>query len=211
MISPVSREDDSPKPWSPIGGPAMDSPMTERILDAALQRFEAQGIAATTMGELAADAGISRAWLYRNFENREAVLRALIARQCRQLAADVARAANYSLPRVERMANAFVHIVRFLRENALLQRVLVADREQTVPYLLEDAAPVLRWGVETLTTMLQVGDDGLPPVHAKHVGETFVRLVFSIAITPSLGADFDNPRELRAYATRIARGLLTTR
>ncbi|MDB4975176.1 MAG: hypothetical protein JWN48_3517 [Myxococcaceae bacterium] len=178
-----------------------------RILDAALQRFESQGIAATTMAELAADAGISRGWLYRLFPNREAVLQALISRQIQRHVSALAAQASPDLPLVERLTNAFVFTLKTLRGNALLRRVLTTDRAIGANYLLGDAAPLLRFGVITLTAALS-GPGGLKPAQAKRVGETLVRVTFSILITPTLGVDFDNPRELRAYATQIVHSLL---
>jgi AcrR family transcriptional regulator len=199
---------DTQKAWSPSEHDAEKTAMTARILDAALERFTTHGISTTTMGELAIDAGISRAWLYRNFENREAILAALAAREAQRLVAEVARTADFSLPRAERLTNAFVQIVKFLRGHALLRHVLAAERELSMTYLLEGSAPALRWGIETLALSLQAGVDPLKPSRAKRVSETMVRLIHSIVITPALGVDFDNPRELRAFATQLVHALL---
>jgi AcrR family transcriptional regulator len=42
------------------------------ILDAAAKCFAVRGITATSMGAIAREAGISRAWLYRNYASRDA-------------------------------------------------------------------------------------------------------------------------------------------
>jgi AcrR family transcriptional regulator len=208
MLYTVSPRESAKKAWVPSESDGSDNAVTNRILDAARRRFEAQGVAATTMSEIAADASISRAWLYRQFANREAVLRALIAREAQLLVAEVRRASQPALSLAERLTESFVHIVRYLRGSALVKRVLVSDEQHTAPYLLGDAVPILRWGIATLTTSLSEGPDGLSPAKAKRASETFVRLMFSIAISPSLVVDLDNPRELKALATHVVQGLL---
>lgn len=179
--------------------------MIERILRAAQARFEKHGISATTMGELAQDAGISRAWLYRHYPNREAVVEAVVARQTQQLVSEVVQAADPALSPEQRLTEAFVRVVRTLRANPMLRRLLADDREIIAPYLMGDAAPLLRSGIELLAGALA---GTLKPAQARRVAETVIRLVFSIAVVPALGVDFDNPRELRAYAAQVIPSLL---
>ena len=158
---------------------APDTEMTTRILDAARACFERQGVAATTMADLASDAGISRAWLYRKFPNREEVVRALVARETQRLIAGVIKAANRELELAGRMTNAFVYVVSFLRQSALLKRLLISDRAALASYLLEGVAPVLQGGVETISAALSA-NGSLRPAQARKVGDAIVRLVFSI-------------------------------
>ena len=61
----------------------------ERILDAAHDLVLAVGMRRVTMADLAREAGVSRATLYRRFANVDAVVAALVTRE---LAAIVARA-----------------------------------------------------------------------------------------------------------------------
>lgn len=53
----------------------------ESILDAALELFAEQGFAASSTRELAARAGITEPLIYRHFQNKEAILRALFQRE----------------------------------------------------------------------------------------------------------------------------------
>ena len=53
----------------------------DRILDAALAEFGAQGYFRTTMDRLAEKAGVAKGTLYWNFKNKEGLLLAAIDRQ----------------------------------------------------------------------------------------------------------------------------------
>src|SRR5581483_9911319 len=67
----------------------------ERILDAALVRFAQYGFRRTSMEDIAAEAGVSRAALYLQFDNKEAIFRALSeALHERALAAAIAALAG---------------------------------------------------------------------------------------------------------------------
>ena len=57
---------------------------TERILDAALARFEADGAAAVTVSATARDADVQRLTLYRRFADDDALIRAMLQRELRR-------------------------------------------------------------------------------------------------------------------------------
>lgn len=58
--------------------PRGDDQTRERILDATLEHFAARGFEGTAMRELAAAVGVSTAALYYHFENKDALLVALL-------------------------------------------------------------------------------------------------------------------------------------
>jgi AcrR family transcriptional regulator len=61
----------------------------EQILAAATGAFAAAGFAATSLDDVAAQAGISRAILYRHFDSKTGLYRAVLDRVCARLAAAV--------------------------------------------------------------------------------------------------------------------------
>src|SRR5215472_10017650 len=61
----------------------------EQILAAATEAFAAAGFAATSLDDVAAAAGISRAILYRHFDSKPDLYRAILDRVCTRLAAAV--------------------------------------------------------------------------------------------------------------------------
>ncbi|SDU25229.1 TetR/AcrR family transcriptional regulator [Jiangella alkaliphila] len=61
----------------------------EQIVAAATRAFATEGFAATGLDEIAAEAGISRAILYRHFESKTDLYRAVLDRVCERLGAAV--------------------------------------------------------------------------------------------------------------------------
>lgn len=61
----------------------------DRILDAAAEAFAANGVGATSMGDIAERAGCSRATLYRHFPSRHELRRAFVSRETLRVMAEV--------------------------------------------------------------------------------------------------------------------------
>src|SRR3954469_25578322 len=87
----------------------------ERILDAAAQLFADHGVHAVGMGEIARQAGCSRATIYRYFEDRHALHLAFVRREARRIGVRVAvetaplRDPAELLPSAMRIAVSLVH------------------------------------------------------------------------------------------------------
>lgn len=61
----------------------------EQILDAATRAFATAGFAATSLDDVAAEAGITRVLLYRHFDSKADMYRAVLDRACTRLAQTV--------------------------------------------------------------------------------------------------------------------------
>ncbi|MER7815796.1 TetR family transcriptional regulator [Streptomyces sp. NPDC096153] len=61
----------------------------EQILDAATRAFACAGFAGTGLDDVAAEAGITRVMLYRHFESKADMYRAVLDRACARLAGNV--------------------------------------------------------------------------------------------------------------------------
>lgn len=61
----------------------------EQILDAATRAFARAGYAATSLDDVAAEAGVTRVILYRHFESKADMYRAVLGRACTRLAGTV--------------------------------------------------------------------------------------------------------------------------
>lgn len=194
--------------WLPLTFDIEAGDATEtRILDAALARFVADGVTVTTMSQIAADAGISRVWLYRHFENRDAIVRRLVGREVGRFLRDLA-ARNYgAAPLVDVVIDAFDYIVVTLRSGGLLQHVLVSEPEVVVPYLADAAGPLFRMAADAAARFLRERGD-YTPADAAAIAETLLRLSTSIVVNNQTGIDFDDARQRRAFARRIIPRLL---
>jgi AcrR family transcriptional regulator len=77
----------------------------EQILAAATQAFARAGFAATSLDDIAAEAGISRVILYRHFDSKSDLYRAVLDRVCARLAAIVGER-NYTEASVDALVGA---------------------------------------------------------------------------------------------------------
>ena len=88
----------------------------ERILDAAAGLFAEHGVSATSMDQVAAAAGCSRATLYRYFDSRPALQRAFAHREARVIMERVGAAIGDVADPSERAAQAVVACLGAIRE-----------------------------------------------------------------------------------------------
>src|SRR6266850_1474816 len=115
-----------------------DSPTRTRILAAAEQRFASFGYRRTGISEIAREAGVAPGTLYRYFENKEEIFRAVM-RDGLTNWLDVARRVlaepGTALERLARLAQASID---FNRENSLVNSVYRRDGEIIFAPLLEE-------------------------------------------------------------------------
>lgn len=173
----------------------------DRVLDAAMERFAVQGVRATTMSQLANDVGISRVWLYQLFDNRDAVARAVLAREAERFLVGMTEAVDASKPLVDVVCAGFEHAVVTLRAHELIRRVLAQEPEMAGAYLTTDLGPTLRSASEFIAAFL--GSHGMAGADARAVAETLLRLAVSIVLNNESAIDFDDPRARRSYIRRV--------
>lgn len=120
------------------------------ILDRAYELLLAVGLRGLNMADLARQAGISRATLYRRWPNATAVTRALITREMAALSVELDAPAAASVR--ERLITQVVRMVGALREHPLWRKIVDVDPEFLLPYLLN------RPGSSMLTLLDMLGE-----------------------------------------------------
>ena len=98
-------------------------PVSERILDAALDLAAASGLRNLTMDDVARRAGVGRMTVYRRFGGKGEVVQALAVRETRRALAAIAAALPPDLGAEDRLAAGFVASLRIAREHPLLRRL----------------------------------------------------------------------------------------
>jgi AcrR family transcriptional regulator len=118
--------------------PALDSPTRIRILAAAHKRFATFGYRRTGVTEIARDAGIAAATLYRYFDDKEGIFRAVVedlyARWLSR-AREVLAGPGTAIERITRLGLASV---AFNTENPLIASVYRRDHEIVFAPLLDE-------------------------------------------------------------------------
>src|SRR5438552_4536596 len=117
---------------------ASDSPTRARVLAAAEERFAAFGYRRTGIAEIARDAGVAPGTLYRYFENKEEIFRAVMREGLVRWLETARRVLAEPGTALERLARLGEASVDYNRENALINSVYRRDGELLVAPPLEE-------------------------------------------------------------------------
>ena len=127
----------------------MSDHTTDAILDAARASVQHFGIRRTTLSDIARLAGVSRMTVYRRYPDLPAVLRDLMTREFGALMDEIDRSVDGPDGRSRLVARADA-AVRALRGHPLLRKLLEAEPELLLPYLLGRLGETQRHGLELI-------------------------------------------------------------
>jgi AcrR family transcriptional regulator len=164
-----------------------------------LAEFLAYGLRRTTVDTVARRAKVSRATLYRRFRDKDALVQAVLVRECRRFFGSIADAVAGVSTAEDRLVEGFVVGVRYARTDRLLNRLLASDPEALLPYLTTNGELVVAAARDFL--VWQGGSD--TPVHDRTpagVSELFVRLAISFTLMPESAIPLGTDEEVRAFA-----------
>ncbi|MGI9592237.1 MAG: TetR/AcrR family transcriptional regulator [Myxococcota bacterium] len=179
------------------GNPPQAEAARQRLLEAAARCIAREGIAATTVAGIAAEAGVSRQTVYRYFEGRDQVaLRAVLA------------AAEGIRVKVDRAIRALDDPADMVVETVMLG--LAEARGDPVLRAIWDSSPVdgpvfvritgrpgLTWLRKTIGPVIEA--TGWSEAEADEAVELILRLFLSLIISP---LPERNPEEMRAFLYR---------
>ncbi|MEE6168746.1 MULTISPECIES: TetR/AcrR family transcriptional regulator [unclassified Mycolicibacterium] len=179
--------------------------ISTRILAAALEQAELVGIRRTTMEDVARRSGVGRATLYRRFPTKDALIDALVLAEARRYleGSDRARAQADTLE--DRMVFDTVFTVTFLREHALLKKLLRTEPETILPSLTVDAGAIIDFATEHSAAQLRADLYGTAQTteaqerHLRTVAELHTRLTLSFIVTPHSSIKLTTLEDTREY------------
>lgn len=184
--------------------------VAETILDAAFEEFLAYGLRRTNVDVVARRAKVSRATLYRRFDGKDALVQAVLVRECRRFFTSIVEATAHLSTVDDRLVEGFVVGVRYAREDRLMNRLLASDPEALLPYLTVNGSLVVAVARDFL---VQQGErhGSLPRVEGRTpagVAELFVRLAISFTLTPQSSIPLGTDAEVRAFAANYLAPLM---
>lgn len=195
--------------------PRQADEITSRIARAAQELFELVGIRRTTMEDIARQCGVGKATLYRRFPTKEAVVDAVVFNEVQRYLDGNAVARSRGDTFEERLINGVVFTAEFLRDNALLNKLMSTEPETILRSLTVDAGAIVDWASEASAALLAT--ELFPettPTEAQQrqlrtAGELQTRLVLSFVLTPHTTIDRSTPAALRTYVLDFILPLIT--
>ncbi|MER7013990.1 TetR/AcrR family transcriptional regulator [Saccharopolyspora sp. NPDC000359] len=189
-------------------------PAPNRVGDAELLRAArecvlAHGVRRTTLTEIARRAGVSRMTLYRRFPDVDSVVTALMTVEFGEVL-HLARAAERTGNARQRLVSATVHGVQLLQTAPLLQRVLEADAELLLPYLVERLGSTQLAAEGFLREYLVAGhaDGSVRPGNPAVQARSLLLLVQSFVVTAGPATTGIDADDLTAELTKLLDGAL---
>jgi len=181
---------------------ALATSVEDRILDAARICCERWGIAKVTVDDIAAEAGVSRATLYRLFPGgREVLFDAARNREIRtfliELDAHLAGAATLD----ELVVRIVTHAMVQLRDDVHLQLMMASEPGEVAKNLGVDDMPRI---IDLAAAMIGPRlSQYLDPAASAELAEVLSRLVVSYFLAPSKRVDLGDPAQAAPFVRRF--------
>ncbi|HVM64951.1 MAG TPA: helix-turn-helix domain-containing protein [Acidimicrobiales bacterium] len=171
----------------------------DRAVDAALRCIARWGLVKTTVDDVAREAGVARATLYRLFPGgRDALLGAVVAREVDRVTSLLAAAAAGATTLEDALVACAVAASMAAREHAALQFLLAHEPESVLPHLaFQGLDDLLARAAEAAGPLLApwLGD----PEDRARGAEWLARVVLSYTLAPSPDVDPADPVSARAF------------
>ena len=170
-----------------------------RVVDAALACFGRWGVAKTTLDDIAREAGVSRATIYRLFPGgKDVVIDAVVGRELVHFFAGLSAALDASAGDLESvLVTGISYTTRAIRSHTALQFVLAHEPEVVLPLVAFDRLDVvLDRAAAFCAPWLEphVGKEWAP-----RAGEWITRMVLSYTLVPSDGFDLTTETDARRF------------
>jgi AcrR family transcriptional regulator len=170
-----------------------------RILDAALEQFSGFGFARSTVEDVA------RVTLYRRFAGKDALIEAVLMRECRRCLVALDEAVS-ALPSIEqRIVEGFRFALEFARGHPLVGGLLRVEPQVVLPFMTVHAGPATAAVRGYLAMHLRRARDAgeLTAVDdVEPIAELMVRVVVSFVISPYSCIPLESDADARAFAQR---------
>ena len=182
-----------------------------RIVDAALACLARQGLAKTTVDDIAREAGFSRATLYRTFPGgKEAVVAAMVETEVARLFSSLAVVMGEATDLEDVLVAGMVESARRLSGHGALAYLLIHEPDVILPRLVFADMDRL---------LFKAGDFAAPffarwlsPEEASRAAEWAVRIVVTYVADPAPDTDLSDPEDTRALVRAfVMPGILALR
>ena len=165
--------------------------VTARVVDGALRAIARYGLAKLTVDDVAREAGISRATLYRYFPGRGAVLAAVVRSETERLQRGLDDALADATTLAEALAAVAGYGARAFAGHEALQHLLDTEPGAVLPHLcFTGADSLLRVAADRIAPHLC---RFMGPLEARRTGEWLARIVLSYGLAPPPDGEIEAP------------------
>jgi AcrR family transcriptional regulator len=173
------------------------------IVAAAREEFVRYGIRRANMEEIARRVGVSRVTVYRRFESKPHLLRAVVMLDIEAFASRFDQAWYGDGPVEQRVVDAIVVTVHQLRRHPLLSTLLRSEPNALLAALTLDGQAEFELIRGLLTSRVQdlIDASEIPAIDAARLAETLLRLAYSIVLLPFGLVPGRTDAEIRAFVT----------
>lgn len=184
----------------------------EAILQAARRRYSRFGPRKTTMGEVAREAGCSRATLYLHFPSKEALYAGLLEKETGAFLEELERAASLGQSAGRKLVEILRATLQIYSESPALRDALTGDDDMTLEGVTEPA--VAAYESRVLSVLGRVLEEGVAEgtfrdIDAEAVAYLMYQLGRVLVTREVTGrGDYDFERVLRAMDDLLARGIM---
>ena len=159
--------------------PPAPPPSRERLLEAAYACVARYGLAKTTMDDVAREARLSRATVYRYFPNgKEQLVGEVVAWEAHRFLERLIRAVAHHVELPELLEEALVFAHRAVEEHAVLQKILETEPERLLPLLTTESGRLIAVVRQFLVLAMQ-RTQLRPGVDAAAAADYLARMVLS--------------------------------
>jgi AcrR family transcriptional regulator len=173
----------------------------ERLLDAAEACIRRTGIRRTTVGQIAEEAGVSRAWLYRLFPDKTALIGAALLRGDEEFWAQAHAHVDAADDLADQVAAA-VSFSRAKQPGALMLQLQQAEPEATAAVVgsgLRQALPGMAGFWRPYLERARARGEVRADLDIAQASEWVLRMVISLVTVSGDAVDIDNPADVRAF------------
>lgn len=182
----------------------LETTTDDRILDAAEICIKRMGLRRPSMGDVAAEAGLSRGSLYRYYPDRQALVDAVLERVADRFVAASTVAVDRRRTLAGQVGEAAVFILEHGEADALPDGLMATLMTARLRSLIE------RWVEFWLPRLAEAEERGeiRRGLNHRQVAEWIVRLMLSFAVMPSVTVDLTDADAVRSFVrTHLVRGL----
>ena len=182
--------------------PGVDD-LGERILDAAFDQFRQLGVRRSSIDDVARRAKVGRVTVFRRFESKDGLVRAVLQRESRRLMELIDSAIDPEASAEDGIVEGFLVTLRTVRSHPLMTGMLAAEPETLLPLLTVD-------GGESLAVARFFLARHVRAAHKKtgtrgdvdQTAELLARIGLSLVLTPDTTFPLENDKQARDFARR---------